>query len=124
METNCGKNNKSKATELESMKKEKTKIANIKTFERKKYLIELKSEDARTALKSRFMMLNIATNYRNGNTNLNCPLCEESEDTLSHMTHCREYSQLTSSLHTDDLYSSKAENVLKATLTIKERMQL
>ena len=110
-------------TELESMK-EKTKRTNIKTFERKKYLIKLKSEDARTALKSRLMMLNIATNYRNGNTNLNCPLCEEAEDTLSHMTRCRDYSQLRSSLHTDDLYSSEAENVLNATPAIKERMQL
>ena len=33
--------------ELESMRKEKSKIANIETFERKEYLTELKSEDAR-----------------------------------------------------------------------------
>ena len=46
------------------MKKEKIKIASIKTFERKKYLIELESEDARAALKSRRMMLDIASNYK------------------------------------------------------------
>ena len=29
-------------------------------------------------------MLNLATNYKNGKTNLDCPLCEEAEDTESH----------------------------------------
>ena len=65
------------------------------------------------------MMLNIATNYRNGNTNLNCPLCEETENTQSHMTYCREYTQLTTSLYTDNLFSSKSDNyVLKVAVNV------
>ena len=110
--------------ELESMRKEKSKIANIETFERKEYLTELKSEDARVAIKSRLMMLNLATNYKNGKANLDCPLCEEEEDTLSHMTYCRKYSHLDSSFYTDDLFSSETVNILKATIAIKDRMQI
>ena len=110
--------------ELESMRKEKSKIANIETFERKEYLTELKSEDARVAIKSRLMMLILTTNYKNGKANLDCPLCEEDEDTLSHMTRCRKYSHLASSLYTDGLFSSETMNIHKATIAIKDRMQI
>ena len=65
------------------MRKEKSKIANIEIFEKKEYLTELKSEYTRVAIKRRLMMLNLVTNYKNGKTNLDCPLCEEAEDTLS-----------------------------------------
>ena len=71
------------------------------------------------------MMLNLATNYKNGNNNLDCPLCEEAEDTLRHsMTRCRKYSHLASSFYTDDLFSSETVNILKATIAIKDRMQI
>ena len=96
----------------------------IETFERKGYLTELKSEDARVAIKSRLMMLNLATNYKNGRANLDCPLCEEDEDTLGHMTRCKKYSHLDSSFYTDDLFSSETVNILKATIAIKDRMQI
>ena len=69
-------------------------------------------------------MLNLATNYKNGRTNLDCPLCEEADDTLSHMTRCRKYSHLASSFYTDDLFSSEKVNIHKATIAIKDRMQI
>ena len=95
-------------TELESMRKEKSKIANIETFEKKEYLTKLKSEDARVAIKSRLMMLNLATNYKSG----------------SHMTCCRKYSHLTNDFYTDDLFSSETVNIHEATIAIKECMQI
>ena len=70
------------------------------------------------------MMLNLATNYKNGKANLDCPLCEGAEDTLSHMTRCRKYSHLASSFYTDDLFSSETVNIHKATIAIKDRMQM
>ena len=95
-------------TKLESMRKEKSKIANIETFEKKEYLTKLKSEDARVAIKSRLMMLNLATNYKSG----------------SHMTCCRKYSHLTNDFYTDDLFSSETVNRHKVTIAIKEHMQI
>ena len=59
-----------------------------------------------------------------GRANLDCPLCEEDEDTLGHMTRCRKYSHLDSSFNTDDLFSSETVNILKATIAIKDRMQI
>ena len=69
-------------------------------------------------------MLNLATKYKNGKANLDCPLREEDEDTVSHMTRCRKFSHLASSFYTDDLFSSETVNIRKATIAIKDHMQI
>ena len=68
-------------------------------------------------------MLNLATNYENGNANLDCSLCEEAEDTLSQMTHYMKYSHLASSFFTDDLFSSETVNTHKATIAINKGLR-
>ena len=76
---------------------------------------------ARIAIKGSLGMIGLATNHRNGNASINCPLCGESGDMLSHMTCFVKYRHPQDPLQINNLCNSEAECVYRAEVSIRER---
>ena len=59
-------------------------------YERKSYLVKGGKDQVRTMLMVRLNMVDVKSNYKNGNNDLVCPLCRVEEDTTEHIFECKE----------------------------------
>ena len=77
---------------LNKIKEKHSKVLHIvhKNIEIEKYLTgnNLSAQEGKFLFALRTRMLELRANYKEKYLDINCPLCEESEDTQAHMLHC------------------------------------
>ena len=61
------------------------------TMKIRKYLEDMKPNEALVMLKIRTGMLNVRANYRNHHETVTCPMCETDVETTNHMMTCKAY---------------------------------
>ena len=54
-------------------------------WERKKYLQECESDTIMDVIKIRLHVWQVSCNYKRDKTDIKCPLCKKSEDTIEHV---------------------------------------
>ena len=76
--------------------------------------------------KARTRMLNVKSNYKNGNKeNLNCRLCEKEEETQEHiLENCEKLIQtIEDKIYIEEIFSENTEELIQTAKKIEERIE-
>ena len=92
---------------------------------RAEYMNKLTRNQASTIFKARTRMLKVKANYKNGNTNMKCRLCEKNEETQKHALEECEIINETHNKVSEQMIFNEDTNELKTTAKlIEQRMQI
>ena len=92
---------------------------------RAEYMNKLTRNQASTIFKARTRMLKVKANYKNGNTNMKCRLCEKSDETQKHALEECEIINETHNKVSEQMIFNEDTNELKTTAKlIEQRMQI
>ena len=89
---------------------------------RPQYMNRLTRNQTSIIFKARTRMLNVKSNYKNGNDSLNCRLCGKSEETQNHILEECNMIDMEEKITKEMIFSEETEILKKAAQCIQRRM--